>query len=127
MNMDYHESTVVCKYTSAWYFNNYVLELIYCFDFQNYGEGSGKDCRIHVQKLNSVRRDLEAEREKRLDDQLEEEEEEQDLSTWTDDVRTPVLSDATHQGVNEGESYWYVIRVIEIHPQFMIFIAILIQ
>lgn len=67
---------------------------------------------MHVQKLNSVRRDLEAEQERRLDDQLEEEE--QDVTVWTADDRTPVLSDTSCQGIHEGESYWYV-RVGEVH------------
>ncbi|KAK3866302.1 hypothetical protein Pcinc_028163 [Petrolisthes cinctipes] len=67
---------------------------------RNYGQGSGKDCRIHVQKLNSIRRDLETEQERRLDDQIEEGEE-QDLSTLTAENQTSEFLDYTHQGTTD--------------------------
>ncbi|XP_066952153.1 MRN complex-interacting protein isoform X1 [Macrobrachium rosenbergii] len=38
---------------------------------KEYGRGSGKDCRIHVQKLNSLQGNLEVEHERRLEVQLE--------------------------------------------------------
>ncbi|KAK7086131.1 hypothetical protein SK128_012980, partial [Halocaridina rubra] len=46
---------------------------------KNYGRGSGKDCRIHVQKLNSLQGSLEAEQDLKLEVQLEEQEEEEFL------------------------------------------------
>ncbi|KAK4288364.1 hypothetical protein Pmani_015344 [Petrolisthes manimaculis] len=67
---------------------------------RDYGQGSGKDCRIHVQKLNSIRRDLETEQERRLDDQIEEEEE-QDLSTLIAEDQTSEILDYTHQGTTD--------------------------
>ncbi|MPC64744.1 UPF0544 protein C5orf45 [Portunus trituberculatus] len=37
-----------------------------------YGRGSGKDCRVHVQKLNTLRRSMEEGREAELEERLEE-------------------------------------------------------
>lgn len=39
---------------------------------KEYGRGSGKDCRLHVQKLNTMRRSLEEGREAELEARLEE-------------------------------------------------------
>ncbi|XP_050716162.1 MRN complex-interacting protein-like isoform X2 [Eriocheir sinensis] len=40
---------------------------------KEYGRGSGKDCRVHVQKLNTMRRSMEEEQEAALEATLEEE------------------------------------------------------
>ncbi|XP_045108060.1 MRN complex-interacting protein-like [Portunus trituberculatus] len=39
---------------------------------KEYGRGSGKDCRVHVQKLNTLRRSMEEGREAELEARLEE-------------------------------------------------------
>ncbi|KAK8378916.1 hypothetical protein O3P69_009567 [Scylla paramamosain] len=39
---------------------------------KEYGRGSGKDCRVHVQKLNTLRRSLEEGQEAELEAQLQE-------------------------------------------------------
>ncbi|KAG0720064.1 MRN complex-interacting protein [Chionoecetes opilio] len=66
-----------------------------------YGRGSGKDSRVHVQKLNSLRRTLEEERDGVLEAQLEECEEQGSMH-MTEDYEADGGCEAGGQGGPAG-------------------------
>lgn len=81
------------------------LQLYSYLLLQEYGRGSGKDCRVHVQKLNAIRGSLEEQQEIALEAQLMDECEGQAHEYWTMEGKGWLINDYYCQCGHRSNSF----------------------